>query len=109
LAFREKPLVKSEEVYAKALRMMELAKGTMNASQRRMIMDGGHELIKKAKRLRQEEPAKASPQTRYTVRFHGEQGLPPGGPDRTAGGCLSFPVNSCPQSAGGRDQEGFTS
>src|SRR5215472_5825042 len=66
----------SEETYAKALRMMELAKSTMNPSRRRTIMDDAFALIREAKRLRQKEPAKANGvgAPRYRVWFHGPLG-----------------------------------
>ena len=66
----------SEETYAKALRMMELANFTTNPSRRRTFMDDAFALIREAKRLRQKEPAKANGvgAPRYRVWFHGPLG-----------------------------------
>src|SRR5262245_49437192 len=66
----------SEESYARAIRMMELAKSTMNPERRRQIMDDAFTLIREAKRLREREQPEANgkkPQ-KYRVWFHGEHG-----------------------------------
>jgi hypothetical protein len=66
----------SDETYAKALRMMELAKSTMNPSRRRAIMDDAFALIREAKRLREKEPSKVKDRgaQKYRVWFHGRRG-----------------------------------
>ena len=61
--------MRSEEVYAKALRMMELAKTTMNPSCRAAIMDDAFTLIRKAKQLRDKEPKPRRTAAKYRVMF----------------------------------------
>src|SRR5215469_6524552 len=51
----------SEETYARALRIMELAKATTNPSHRSALMDNAFALIREAKCQRQKEPARLEP------------------------------------------------
>src|SRR5215469_10644072 len=66
----------SEETYARALRIMELAKSTTNPPRRRMLMDNAFALIREAKCQRQKEPARleAENQPKYRVWFRGAIG-----------------------------------
>jgi hypothetical protein len=67
----------SEEVYKKALRLIELAKATTNSSRRHEIIEDAFELIRLAKKMRRREPHKtdSEPRPRYRVWFHGEFGF----------------------------------
>lgn len=66
----------SEEVYAKALRLIEVAKATAKPTHRNLLMDQAHDLIRVANRLKQNEPARSpSPRpVRHRVSFEGERG-----------------------------------
>jgi hypothetical protein len=66
----------SEETYAKALRIMELAKSATNPSHRRMMMDNAFALIREAKCQRQNEPPKPAAEhpPKYRVWFRGLSG-----------------------------------
>ena len=48
--------MKAHELQEKALRVLEMAKTTMNPSHRRGLMDEAFELVKQAKRLREQNP-----------------------------------------------------
>jgi len=67
----------SEDLYTKALRLIELAKATTNPSQHRQIIEDAFELIRRAKKMRRQEPPKTDgePKPRYRVWFHGEYGF----------------------------------
>ena len=48
--------MKAHELQEKALRLLEMAKTTMNPSHRKGLMDEAFELVKQAKRLREQSP-----------------------------------------------------
>ena len=48
--------MKAHELQEKALRLLEMAKTTMNPSHRQGLMDEAFELVKQAKRLREQNP-----------------------------------------------------
>jgi hypothetical protein len=66
----------SQEIYAKALRLIEVAKATAKPTHRNLLMDQAHGLIRVANRLKQNEPARPpSPRpVRHRVSFEGERG-----------------------------------
>ena len=66
----------SEEIYARALRLIEVAKATMQPTHRQILVDQAYDLIRAANRLREKEPAgpRLQPRARHRVTFEGKRG-----------------------------------
>jgi len=66
----------SEDIYANALHLIEVAKTTAKPTHRQMLMDQAYDLIHAANRLKQDEPVRPRPRRppRHRLSFEGERG-----------------------------------